>query len=466
MQLQSRQYSLVIYNSDPPRDGKLSATEELEDYLSHSVQRNGKNVFITPWTFEELSSSEDHPPKSFTGCSLNGKTYYGQDDNGEPIKRRKVVKYGATDATIFIANEGRLLPEVSAGMAILQLTYPSLEHLEEKFKTIWEERWGIKPGDNTILVIARDTGTSSVSGVCPELDTKASFEELKSIIEELPPKGNDNLKAAPFYGVGFYPLAKFHETRREVRRDLEAYFLKWAYKNDYYKMAVGFQSGALDLLTFMGVPTVSIGLRKMIGEERHGLLAGKGFRRVNILYDQPRHVTTAFNKDPRHTPKEPLPPVIRSPFWEAGSLLQSPDDVIRKRGTLSKKEKQTLQAKTPHPFAQFDRVVVNFGLRIAVKAYIGWPSSIKTLKGSLPHVVDTHAARFCYLEGVDLSQHLSDQERLDRDDISKRRTKLSDVKNTLQEPDSVFAESMMASQNDWKKIYYRLGYEEYFDVEY
>jgi hypothetical protein len=40
-----------------------------------------------------------------------------------------------------------------------------------------------------------------------------------------------------------------------LARDIEAYFLKWAFANNYYTFAVGFDGGALDLLTFLGIPT-------------------------------------------------------------------------------------------------------------------------------------------------------------------------------------------------------------------
>jgi hypothetical protein len=99
-----------------------------------------------------------------------------------------------------------------------------------------------------------------------------------------------------------------------TKRDVEAYFLYWASQENkekqYFKMAVELRSGVMDLFTFMGIPTVSIGLRNMVGEDRHAFLAGKGFKRVNAQYDLPRHPTTAYVEN-----RFGGDPLLNSPYW-------------------------------------------------------------------------------------------------------------------------------------------------------
>jgi hypothetical protein len=44
----------------------------------------------------------------------------------------------------------------------------------------------------------------------------------------------------------------------------------------------------------LGIPSVSIGLRNMVGEDRHLFLAKAVLGRTNVIYDQPRHPLTAW----------------------------------------------------------------------------------------------------------------------------------------------------------------------------
>ena len=175
---------------------------------------------------------------------------------------------------------------------------------ENMFKDIWAKK------EPTILGQYRKTGTSwsdhkEVGGVYPELDTGGALFEISDILPEVRGEvrkeaiwlvtcGNaEPLRDLP--NIGEYwkefdtvPLGK------DTKRDAEAYYLDWLFRKGRFQMTVGFRSGALDLYTFLGIPTVSIGLRNMRGESRHVLLAIQELKRYNVQYDKPRHYTTAY----------------------------------------------------------------------------------------------------------------------------------------------------------------------------
>ncbi|KAH7127631.1 hypothetical protein EDB81DRAFT_908015 [Dactylonectria macrodidyma] len=464
MQLQSSKYSLVLYNSTPE-------TKDLETYLTLSVLANNKHIFIVPWTYEELNAKQS--PQCFDNCFLDEQPYDGKDSDGTVITRHNLVKFGETDATLFVSKEKSLPPAVRDGMAVISKA--SKNSLAPKFKTLLEETWGINPGQSAIVVMYRDTGTSKTMGVYPELDS-GTPEEIDAIVSELPQKGSDRLKVlscgypSPKKGTGigeyWLELKKLPEATHENPRDLEAYFLKWAYDNGYYKMASGFRSGALDLFTFMGIPTVSLGLRNMVGEDRHELLAAERFQRVNIQYDQPRHNTTAYIKHIRDTPKKILRPLLGSPFWGGEKESQPPNDALSTRAKpTSKEDKKTQQTKNPQPFAPFDNIVVEIGYRVACHKYIEWPESIKSMKDSFPDIIDTHIARFCYPDEASKMQYLKNSKSLDIDDIKAMENKLKDAAHTLQQPQGVFDEYRTASETDWTNVDFLMGCQDAFELD-
>lgn len=118
-------------------------------------------------------------------------------------------------------------------------------------------------------------------------------------------------------------------------------------------MVVGFRSGVLDLFTFLGVPTVSIGLKYLVGEARHAKLAKAEFRQQNIQYLAPRHPDTKWFKGAQ---SERL---IGSPYWKFGPATTPAS---------------TAPMHEPGPLAPYDFQVVRTGLRVAIQRYLAWES--------------------------------------------------------------------------------------------
>lgn len=437
--MQILKYSVALYDSG-------TSTVPLEDYLKRSVLNNAKHIWVVPWKSESLKNATK--PASFVGCSLDGKDV----TNGENVKRRKLTVHSEYDATRKIAEKDTLPTEVSKNMAIL--TDDSKKTLGSQFEGLFKNKWKINPDSPTILSLYRNTGTKG--GVYPELDTGDALKEINEIVKKIPVKdgkkfrtiscGNkDAVSGIPSIGEFWADLTV---PERETARDVEAYFLEWAFKKNYYQMAIGFRSGALDLFTFLGIPTVSIGLNHMIGESRHELLAKEAFKRVNVQYDQPRHNTTAYVK-----PKIiVLLPQLSSPFWS----YDAPDGV-KKRDAGNEDDKKKSQWEKPSSFTAFDKIVLEVGLKIASEKYLKWTKSIQSLKeGISANPTDTHTARYYYPTGLTDDkklQYFKDNQKLDTNDIGARKKK----RDILQESDELFLRYETSSKGDWDDIHGILG---------
>ena len=359
--MQISKYSVVLYDSS-------TETKQLEDYLKKSTLKNKKQIWVVPLTGESLSSTTK--PTSFTGCLLDGKAV----DDEKSIERRKLAIHSESGSTRIIAERSTLPSEVSKNMAIL--TDASKKTLDSKFEGLFKNTWKITRDEPTILSLYRNTGTKG--GVYPELDTGDALKEINEIVKKIPVKNKKSLRTISCgnkdAGSGIPSIGEYWMNLKdlvptgETARDVEAYFLEWAFKKNYYQMAIGFRSGPFDLFTFLGIPTVSIGLRHMIGESRHGLLAKEGFKRVHVQYDQPRHDTTAYVK-PRH--RNALPQ-LSSPFWS-----DSAPDGVKKRDVPNDEGKKKKQAEKPSSFTAFDKIVLEVGLKIAAEKYLQWTKSIQ-----------------------------------------------------------------------------------------
>ncbi|KAK0549214.1 hypothetical protein OC846_004168 [Tilletia horrida] len=76
-------------------------------------------------------------------------------------------------------------------------------------------------------------------------------------------------KAAGDAGSIAYILQKYEVSPRHI----EALFMLLAHETDYIRMVVGYRSGALDMFTFLGIPTVSLQLAKLRGHDRMNKLS-------------------------------------------------------------------------------------------------------------------------------------------------------------------------------------------------
>ena len=438
--MQIVKYSVILYDSS-------ADTRTLEDYLKRSALNNKKYIYVVPWKLQAFKDATK--PASFVCCSLNGNDVTDRND----VERRNLKVHNESDSTRMIAEKDTLPTAVSKNMAIL--TDKSKYTLGSQFEELFKREWEITPDSCKILSLYRDTGTRG--GVYPELDTGDALGEINEIVTKIPAKDGEKLRTiscgnkdavSGILSIGQY-WAHLEVPTGETARDVEAYFLEWAFKKNYYQMAIGFRSGALDLFTFLGIPTVSIGLRYMIGESRHGLLAKEAFKRVNVQYDQPRHNTTAYVK-PRNPDYSPL---MSSPFWSD----KAPDDVP-KRDAGDEDNRKKKQAEKPSNFTAFDKLVLELGLKIAVEKYLKWTKSMQPLKeGISTNPIETHTAR--YYHPTDLTKkeekdkYFQDSQKLDENDIEKRKEK----GDTLQESDTLFLRYKTSSRDDWYGIRSILG---------
>lgn len=514
LQLENR--SVILYDSDSKNKNEKGEwkTKGLEDYLTQSVLRPGadkKSIFVVPWTYDEIKSGtkdtkdpndtndannknnknkKDNKKKTealdFAGCLLNGAEYKWKDHT---TKRLKLKTYSEGAATEFISNcvpDNKELPHnVVDGMAILpdilkHISPDDITKVSEGFTKIWETA-GIKPdkkGDkNAILFMYRDTGTREADAVAkmgayPELDTGNTMKEIKAILDKIAKQektainfyscglkiaSEEEAKTSP--GIGFYweDISKLKPSTKITARDFEAYFLKWSYVNKYYKMASGFRSGPLDLFTFMGIPTVSIGLRNLKGEVRHELLARKEFKRVNIQYDQPRHNTTAcmYVDIKKSKSKDPNPNLFASPYWGDKGVFDPPEKAKMLRiPPRDDRGKINQQIERPRDFAAFDKIVIEIGYRFACHQFMNVNQSVHKIENQLSHVINTRAARLFYTNGNKADQHVYvlHNKETDRKDIEKMRAKLDNRAETLQQSEEMIKRYEQEFEEDWKKM--------------
>ncbi|KAJ6103554.1 hypothetical protein N7486_003776 [Penicillium sp. IBT 16267x] len=256
--------------------------------------------------------------------------------------------------------------EVKAGMTIVPGNEDVLHQMFENANTHLFGQWP-KPNSEqrTILVLHRDSGKGK-DGPYPEYDTGEALVQI--VIVSTPNIGQYWTRLGTVHGV--------------TKRDVEAYFLKWAYEQGWYHMVVGFRSGGLDLFTLMGIPTLSIGIRFLVGEDRHELLATQLFRRLNVQYDMPRHQLTAWIQGrpiKRKFTTDPVtfePDCIHSPYWMAPpphSLLFPPQPAK----PASADAEIALRRVDTAPFTEFDKWAFEAGLRVACERnFDGWGTTI------------------------------------------------------------------------------------------
>lgn len=257
-----------------------------------------------------------------------------------------------------------------------------------------------------VLVLHRDTGCTDPNGAYPELDTGAALSQLVTMINAQKDFSTTiSLKAITAGGpagpnsIGQYwtklaPVVATFRRHNVTKRDIEADFLLWAHNQGYFSMAVGFRSGALDLLTFMGIPTLSIGLRNMGGEERHALLVEQSLKRINVQYDTPRHGATEWVKSDADATKA----VLDSPGWKKSP----PFGITRTEKSLQVKAQ--IRATPPGRFNAVDAWTVEVALRTAAERFLKpWGQTVGSVQYEIQKqvpinhdIVTVRDSRFAY----------------------------------------------------------------------
>ncbi|KAJ5536684.1 hypothetical protein N7513_009870 [Penicillium frequentans] len=292
-------------------------------------------------------------------------------------------------ADIVSTDESRAIwNAVKADMTIVQGNEDVLHQMFENANTHLFGQWPKPNSDQrTILVLHRDSGRGK-EGPYPEYDTGEALAQIVSIIAAqksskgtmaLFPVTSGQVVSTPNIGQYWTRLGTVHGV---TKRDIEAYFLKWAYEQGWYHMVVGFRSGGLDLFTLMGIPTLSIGIRFLVGEDRHELLATQLFRRLNVQYDMPRHQLTAWihgRPIKRKFSTDPVtfePDYIHSPYW----MAPPPDNLLfppRPAKPASADAEISLRRVDTAPFTEFDEWTFEAGLRVACERnFDGWGTTI------------------------------------------------------------------------------------------
>ncbi|KAL6900074.1 hypothetical protein GGI43DRAFT_427793 [Trichoderma evansii] len=480
-----KDFSVVLYGSNRKNNGEPK-TKDLEDYLAETVLKNKKHIFVVPWEYEVLNGDKPLPTK-FDDCYLDNNLYHGKD-----IQKHGLLTYSESESTGLIANIANAperLKDIAEGMAIVSNALndeksAKYKELTIEFNKIWT-RAGIVAEKNTILFMYRDTGTkdpgpSGKLGVYPELDTGNAIGEIEKIVGDIEKSKEKAITIVSCglqgSGIGEYwiDLRKLNPSPETITsRDFEAYFLKWSFKHGYYKMASGFRSGPLDLFTFMGIPTVSIGLRNLMGETRHQLLARKEFKRVNIQYDQPRHQVTAAVGPGRETPqsnqakkdqvKKDQPKkaptkkeqakeqakkeqtLFGSPFWE----FSTPEGGEERKKPKELKEKKDAQTKPPGPFAPFDKIVIEIGYRFACALYMNLTQSVHNLDEPPTCTINTRVARLCYPNGTnkEKKEYVEKHKAIDLQDYEKMKNN-----KDLQQSEDMVAKYKKDLDDDWEKM--------------
>lgn len=279
---------------------------------------------------------------------------------------RSLEVHSESDATKIIVSAPKKAGNIKASMATVP--EPCIEAIEAAVDTVFKGISG-----NVALLMYRDSGQTNL--VYPELDSGDALPTLGAMMHKkgfLPVFCGAPESESVFRNIGPYWNALKNipelagedipkENPQKFKRDIEAEFMKRAYEKGKFSIVVGFRSGALDLFTLLGIPTISIGLKNLVGEDRHSKYVGNPtWKRTNIQYDVPRSNVTKLTKG-RGESK-----LYMSPFWKMRST--ETDESV-------KKEKYPTTADAPRDFHPADLDTVSKGLDIG----------IAKLKGKKPH---------------------------------------------------------------------------------
>lgn len=398
-------------------------SNDLMEYLKAIAQKLRMSYFLVPYSRETLQASA-RPPRvgrCILGVPQDGAGYNEtildlNIDGSLALRNISFITegYGTLRMADIVRKDGSraIWNEIKAGMTIVQGKEDVLHRMFETANTHLFGQWP-KPNlqQKTILVLHRDSGKEK-DGPYPEYDTGEALAQITSIIAgQKSEKGTIKLfpvvsgkVVSTLSNIGEY-WTHLRTVPGVTKRDIEAYFLKWAYEQGWYHMVVGFRSGGLDLFTLMGIPTLSIGLRFLVGEDRHELLATELFSRLNVQYDMPRHQLTGWIHGRPIKRKVSTDPVtfeadcIHSPYW----MAPPPDNLLfppQPAKPASAEAETALRKVDTTKFIDFDEWTFDVGLRVACERnFKGWGTTIAfmvpfngcvmtTLKAQASHPVD------------------------------------------------------------------------------
>ncbi|PKY08321.1 hypothetical protein P168DRAFT_277926 [Aspergillus campestris IBT 28561] len=401
-------------------------TKDLTGYLMRSVASENK-MFLTEWSWEILSGSKD--------------------PIGTGYDKRKFEVISESNATTIIRgkiNSEKDAKDLAEKMIIIDQTHK--EEIRRYLESLCEKLF--QTGTEAVLIQCRDTGTKG--GIYPELDSGidsviqiAQYVGMVSQTLKVVLCGNTE-KIDDLAGIGeYFKQIESSKWPSESNRDIEAFFLQIAFEKKYFSMVIGFRSGGLDLFTFLGVPSVSISVRQMVGENRHGEIArNKHLQRWNIQYELPRHVTTKYFGE-RHD-------LLGSPWWKFDKP-KGPTRADQDRPKSPTREDKDKQSILPTGFHKFDSEIVKIGIHNAIVVLLKYPN-VPTIKPVIQNRVfsnwECRPSHYSNTRREDLRDFFDGQREKEEDDFTTRK---NDIENR-REGKADFEKWENSMRQEWNRI--------------
>lgn len=441
---------LFLYECSPKH-------RELEDYLTWTAKYLGQPYFKVPWDFKIYS----HPTKvpssvdCFRGTQVRGDYHEDSFLNEGPQKlesRPNVKTRGEVSSThVFAAGITEYeFGKIKSRMALFPNT--AIENrIKQSLLPIIQKLFPSR-GRTSVLILHRASG-ADLGGAYPELDTGDSMDQLIDVVSktldssrnyiqpilcgEIDSRGGRAHSIGPYW-LHLKPIRKEFDNSITAR-DIDALFLRYAFELECFHMALGFRSGALDLFSLLGIPTVSIGLRNLIGEDRHNYLAQKIFRRINVKYGLPRHKATAWIRSNyggfvAESKTDMGVNVLCSPYFLKQAKPPFGVGVVPRKQPANPDAELAERAQLPGRFCAFDGWVLHVGVSVACEKYLGSRRSINRMTPEANDFVINRAyARYCYAADIgkvsDLPRHFAQLKDMEMHDLEAHR----DMARQLQE---------------------------------
>lgn len=267
----------IICNYVPK--GESRSNEATVDYITEIIPKDTW-TFVTRWSWDELTDPKRHdsrhqPTKydSVYPCdtstldqsSMDSKLSIGPSECTDGIQASGQVDRRKQPPNL--RKQFNIIPQNMVNVDV-NSNEALLHQLDRSYETVFPNK---NTRDRKLAVILwRDTLASG--GPYPELNTGAeSARQLVDILASLPldvcfidvaraamtPKVLEKAHCGktPYFKDAVLESSSWPES---TARDREACWVKRAYKEGWFDLVVGLRSGALDNMTFLGIPTVSI----------------------------------------------------------------------------------------------------------------------------------------------------------------------------------------------------------------
>lgn len=264
----------IIYNYIPTTTKEQKSNESTVEYITEIIPQ-GTWKFVTRWSWKELTGDSVEAPTQETtkydhGALGNNSTFERASMNNKlsigPSECTEDIRDSADSQRPNQKKEFTIIPEnmVKVNPDSREL----LDQLDLSYKTFLPDK--ATRGRKVAVILWRDTLASG--GPYPELNTGAesarqlitmlnSFDFDIAFIDVAAEEMRDVLEPGECCGETPYytlPVLNSNLWPESAVRDRQAFWVKRAYDQERFDLVVGLRSGALDNMTFLGIPTVSI----------------------------------------------------------------------------------------------------------------------------------------------------------------------------------------------------------------